>query len=444
MFPLLQIFVGICFIGLIIVLFFEHVDYILYSVMFIVLAAVVSAIFIPEVRELTFLVNTIDWEAIFFFIAIFAIVEVLKESHFFEEIGNRIIKRYGSHPRKLFYIFCIVTTLLASVIAGISIVAIFIPLIIIVTKESDINPTPFLLGISVCVNLAATLTPVGSVQNILIADEFSIGFAWFLANIMPYFLITLVITLVSLDQFILKKYLKKAGKPGERKGLQVENLDKVPAKTTGMSIKKNLILLIVFIFFLVLVPEIYLVAIIFIMVFVAFNPYKNPDGRQKKFSLIHYLQKVDYKLIYFFICLFMFIGLMEINGTLLLLEALIESLSFESLLFLSIVILVVTSIFSGLLDNTPVTIMFIPIILILTNNPLFHSTPLLIAFILGINLGGNFLPQGSPADLMVLEMGRASNIKELTYRKMVKIGGSYAILHVLIGIGYLTIITLLL
>ncbi|TFG09737.1 MAG: hypothetical protein EU535_08800 [Promethearchaeota archaeon] len=438
--PLLQIFVLICFIGLIIVLFFEHVDYILYSVIFIVIASIVSAIFIPEVRDFTFFMNNVEWEVIFYFIAIFAIVEILKENNFFDEIAFRIIKRYGLRPRKLFYIFCIITTLLASVIAGISIVAIFVPLIIVVCRKTKINPTPFLLGISVCVNLAATLTPIGSAQNILIANEFALDFNWFLFRIIPYFFITLIITLISLDQFLLKRSLKMPIVVDDKEDPLKNDSDIMIKGKGGRLIRKNLSLLIIFVFCLIIIPEGYLVAIIFTIIFLLFNPRKGDQGN--KYSLIHYLQKVDYKLIYFFIFLFIFIGLMEINGTLLLLEMFIENLSFQNELILSIIILITTSLLSGLLDNTPVTIIFIPVIRILISSPDFYAFPLLVAFILGINLGGNFLPQGSPADLMILELGRTNKIKDLTYKKMVKIGGFYALIHILIGIGYLIVIIL--
>ena len=436
--PLLQIFVLICFIGLIIVLFFERVDYILYSVIFIIIASIASAIFIPEVRDFSFFMNNVEWEVIFYFIAIFAIVEILKENHFFDEIAFRIIERFGLQPRKLFYIFCIVTTLLASIIAGISIVAIFIPLIIVVCRKTKINPTPFLLGISVCVNLAATLTPIGSAQNILIATEFTLNFEWFLFRIIPYFIITFITTLIFLDQFLLKRSLKI---PVIVESKQDPSMNDFNTRKTGKGrglIRKNLALLIMFIFCLIIIPEGYLIAIIFTIFFLLLNPRKGTQG--KKYSLIHYLQKVDYKLIYFFICLFIFIGLMEINGTLLLLEMFIENLSFQNELILSIIILITTSLFSGLLDNTPVTIIFIPVIKILIASPDFYAYPLLVAFILGINLGGNFLPQGSPADLMILELGRSNNITDLTYKRMVKIGGSYALLHIIIGIGYLIFI----
>jgi Na+/H+ antiporter NhaD/arsenite permease-like protein len=107
-------------------------------------------------------------------------------------------------------------------------------------------------------------------------------------------------------------------------------------------------------------------------------------------------------------------------------------------------ILVFTSIFSGLLDNVPVTVLFIPIIEVLTEPPLaFSSIPMLIAFILGINLGGNILPQGSAADMMTLELSKKYCADDLNYKRLLKVGGLFAIYHIILGIGYLAILIFL-
>jgi len=106
-------------------------------------------------------------------------------------------------------------------------------------------------------------------------------------------------------------------------------------------------------------------------------------------------------------------------------------------------ILVITSLLSGILDNAPVTIIFLPIIDILFKTGLFDFLPLFIAFVLGINLGGNFLPQGSAADMMTLELSEKYCVEDLTYKKLAKVGGLFALIHVILGIIYLAIIVFL-
>jgi len=289
---------------------------------------------------------------------------------------------------------------------------------------------------TICINIAATLTPFGSAQNILITNDFDLNILWFITKLGPYFIIALFLTLFLLDKFALANDLEYCRKnlciPEEKKIdliLNKKNIERVV-------LIKNLIALGIFIILLVIIPELYLAGIIGVLIFVLINPISDIEGK-KSISLSNYLSKVDYKLIYFFMCLFIFVGLMELNGTIDELEKLIENISAHNEFVLALIILIFTSILSGVLDNTPVTIIFIPIIGTLIEFPGLDSGPLIVAFILGINLGGNFLPQGSSADLMTLEIARDNKVDDLSYKRLFKVGAFFALIHILIGVGYL-------
>jgi len=131
---------------------------------------------------------------------------------------------------------------------------------------------------------------------------------------------------------------------------------------------------------------------------------------------------------------------MELNGFILFLETQIENLEIDSIFLLSIIILLLTSVLSGLLDNAPVTVLFLPIIDLFTANHPGFQIPFIIAMILGVNLGGNFLPQGSAPDMMTLELSKEYCVDGLNYKVLVKYGGLFALLHVILGIGYLALI----
>lgn len=200
----------------------------------------------------------------------------------------------------------------------------------------------------------------------------------------------------------------------------------------------NLIALTTFFIILLSVRIIYLVALFGCVIFIFLNPVKQPNGEYKA-DLTYFAYKINYKIIYFFMCLFILTDLMELNGTLLALERVIETTAHHNLFFLCVEILLLTSILSGFLDNEPVTIIFLPIMDRIMENfgdPLV-KTPLIVAMVLGINLGGNFLPQGSSADLMNLELAKQNNIVEMNYRMLMKVGASFAILHIIIGVIYL-------
>ncbi len=439
----LQIVVIGCFIGIVIVLFFEEQDYIFYSILLITIAAIVTAIFTPEARELQFYINSIEWNVVFFLLAMFIIVEILKEERIFEEIAKRIVDRYQNKPRTMFYIICIVSTLMASIVEDLSIAMIFGPIIIFACRRLRISPAAYLLGMTVCINLAATITPFGSAQNILIASEFDLDFIWFIINFGLYFVIALIVTLVILDKLILRKDIVRCKQ--ERCGPELEESELSLLEDKAVENKvfyRNIAALAAFVLLLIFIPEIYLAGILGMLIFVIVNPIKREDGKIR-ISISQYVKKADYRLIFFFICLFVFVGLMEVNGTIAFFEEILENYSGENELALSILILIVTSLASGLLDNMPVTVIFIPILGILIGLPEFNRGPLAVAFILGVNLGGNFLPQGSAADMMTLQISKDNEVTDLNYRRLFKIGALFAIIHVLIGIGYLTIMVLL-
>ncbi len=120
-------------------------------------------------------------------------------------------------------------------------------------------------------------------------------------------------------------------------------------------------------------------------------------------------------------------------------EDFVVTIAPTNLFLLSLLILILTSILSAFLDNVPVTVLFIPIIHVLIGTG-FSSVPLLIAFILGINLGGNFLPQGSAADMMTLDLSTKYCVEGLNYKKLLKVGGLFALLHIFLGVVYLALI----
>ncbi len=443
----LQIFVIGCFLLVIIALFREKTDFLTYSVLATFAAAVATFWFLPEAITIEDMILSIEWEVIFFLIAIFTIVEVLEDKHIFNEIALRITNKYHTNTRKFFWTICLISTLSAAFIEDISVAIIFIPMIITTSDKLRINPTPILLGMTICINLAATLTPFGSSQNILIAADFQLTSVWFLFSLGLYFVIATFLTLFLLDKFVLQKkidemwciHCQELSEPKDHEHYQEHELVIMEQHVDKKTFNKNIIALLVFVIILFLIPNILFAGIFGLLMFILINPRQSPGGK-KRVDISFYLSKVDYKLVFFFICLFILIFCMEINGTIALLEQLIINISSDNLFLMCLFILFTTSLLSGFLDNVPVTVLFIPIIKVLISSLGLAATPLLIAFVLGINLGGNIFPQGAACDMLTLEFAKKNHIEDLTYKKLLKVGGTFAGLHILLGVIYLGVI----
>jgi Na+/H+ antiporter NhaD/arsenite permease-like protein len=393
----------------------------------------------------------VDWEVIFFLVSLFTIVAILEEQCIFQEVARRITTKFSTNTRKFFWVICLISTVSAAFIEDVSVAVIFIPMIISTSQKMKINPAPILLGMTICINLASTLTPFGSAQNILIANHFALSSTWFFTNLSIYFVVGTLSTLFLLDRFILKKHLgdiwiphcEENEEPQEIEHYEDHELVILEEPIEKKKFYKNIIGLGIFFVLLIFIQNILFVGLLGMLLFVFINPRPNAAGKRKP-DISFYLTKVDFKLVFFFISLFILVFSFEKAGIIALLEIFVLAITPPNLFLLCVMILVITSVLSGLLDNVPITILFIPIIEVLTAPPLEFSTiPIMIAFILGINLGGNILPQGSAADMMTLELSKRYCADDLNYKRLLKVGGLFAIYHIVLGIGYLAILIFL-
>jgi len=463
---ILQIFIGLCLLALIISLFFDKWDYLLSSIAVVFISIIVSTFLIPLETPEDFIgiILAVDWEVICFLICIFTIVEILKQINFFDAIAKRIVNKFYYAPRKLFYAMCITSTLIAALIQDLSVAVIFVPIAIEACRKMKISAVPYLFGITICINIASTLTPFGSAENLIIASHFNLPVYWFLVYLGVYFVVVTAITLLLLDRILLKKYI-------EQRNLILENNIQGTEKNhspeiqnhsdDGINVRssetdgdagsksllkiqiernvfiRNLIGLIFFVILLGIIPQIIITGPIGLILFVLLNPIKQ-NGDKKRPDVSYFLRKIDPKLIYFFICLFIMVYMLDLIGLVQKIEELIESWSTHNIIVLSIEIIVITSVLSGFLDNAPLTIMLIPIISKIITHSNIPANPVLMSFTLGINLG-NFLPQGAACDMMTLELARKNNVEGFTYKSLTIVGGLFALLHVALGVGYVSI-----
>jgi Na+/H+ antiporter NhaD/arsenite permease-like protein len=442
----LQLFVILCFSIVIIALFREKTDFLTYSVLAMLAAATATFLFSPTPISIEEFILAIDWPVIFFLISVFTIVAILEEQLIFQEIASRITKKFHTNTRRFFWVICVISTLSAAFIEDVSVAIIFIPMIIMTSEKMKINPTPILLGMTISINLAATLTPFGSAQNILIANKFILSTTWFFATLSIYFIIATFLTLFLLDFFVLRRNLKEIWIPHCNEydeSLEVEHIKEheliiLEEPINQKVFYRNLGALFIFFALLIIIPDILFVGLLGMLLFVFVNPRRSESGRRKP-DISYYFKQVDFKLPFFFISLFVLIFCFDKVGIIAIIENFVVSIAPADIFLLCVVILIISSVLSAFLDNVPVTVLFIPIIQVLIGDG-FESVPLLIAFILGINLGGNFLPQGSAADMMTLDLSAKYCVEGMNYKKLLKVGGLFALLHIVLGILYLAVI----
>jgi Na+/H+ antiporter NhaD/arsenite permease-like protein len=283
----------------------------------------VASFLIPLNDEEDFLgiIMSIDWEVIVFLFCIFTIVEIFKYNSFFDTIAIKIVNKFYYKPRRMFYAICITSTLIATIIEDLSVAIIFIPIMIAACRKMNISPLPYLFGITICINIASTLTPFGSAENVIIANYFNLDLYWHLIYLGVYFVVTTIITLVLLDVFILRRYIKfrKQKNPITIAKSIAKERKETESKETLFEIRmdrrvfiRNLVGLILFILLLGTVPRLLITGPLGLLLFVILNPIEKKKGKRPDVSF--FLRKIDAKIIYFFICLFILVHILDLIG----------------------------------------------------------------------------------------------------------------------------------
>jgi len=179
----------------------------------------------------------------------------------------------------------------------------------------------------------------------------------------------------------------------------------------------------------------YIIALISSMILVLVN------NRHGEVPLKEVLKKINWEIIFFFIAMFIVIGCMREIGIFNIFQ--LQSLQNFNPIIVSIMMLLLVSFLSGLLANTPIMLIFLPIIDNLISNFNFPSIPLVFSLLVAVNLGGNILPQGAMCDVLTLKIAQENNVKNLTYKRLLKNGAIFALIHILISSIILIPLTIL-
>ena len=397
----------------------------------IAVIAIFSMVYIFGVDRIDIL-GFINFPTLIFIFAMQIIIHYAIRDKVLEYVAIKLIHITKGNNRVLFYLICIFTGLFVAFIEDLTLSLILIPLIYRTCRILKIPAGTYMMGMTITINIGAILTPVSSLKNLIIGQEFGWGFKEYISNMGILFLITLILTVLFLDIFILRK----EEKPTERNKkllLELGNpalviVNKKRFMTTAV------ILLITFTCMIIgLEPSIVTVISASILLIIHY----------KKTNFQDIQSAIPWKLIIVFAILFILSNSLAYFGFSTLIFTILSKATNNNLYLSIILILVISSLLSAFLAGTPVTIILLPIfseIILISPIP----NPIIIAFIGGVNMAGNFLPQGSACDLLTLSLAKKYGVKNLNYKRLLKTGAIFSALHLIVILGYSMIYALLL
>jgi len=374
----------------------------------------------------------INFSTLIFIFAMQIIIYYATNDQVLAYLSIKLIHITKGNNRLFFYMICLFTGTLVAFIEDLTLSLILVPLIYRTCRALEIPAGTYMMGMTITINIGAILTPVSSLKNLIIGEEFGWGFVEYFANMGILFIITLITTIFLMDHFILKKEEKPTE---ENKQIFLEMLDpRIVIENKKYFLTTSIIILATFVFmFIGISPALVTIISAAILLLV--------HSKNSNFSDIR--NEIAWKIIIIFAILFILSNSLSQFGFSELISTGLVNLTNNNIYIAVLMTLVISSIMSAFLAGTPVTIILLPIFSAIIGEGFFPN-PIIIAFISGVNMAGNFLPQGSACDLFTLNLAKKYKVVNLDYRRLLKTGALFATMHFLIILGYTMLYTLIL
>jgi Na+/H+ antiporter NhaD/arsenite permease-like protein len=315
----------------------------------------------------------------------------------------------------------VITGLISAFVENVATVLLMAPIAIEICRRLKLNPAPFLIGLAVMANLQGTATLVGDPPSMIFASFAGYGFNdfFFYNGKLSIFFAVQAGAIVGALYFFL--YFRKLGKV--QLDLPVEKIVSwVPtvllvgmvfglaaisfASAGGLHASSGILcmaLALAGLAWLVLVRK---------------EPFKASSSL---------LKRLDWETILFLVGIFIVVGAIGDIGLLDDLAVILGSVIGGNVVLGFVVIVVVSVLISGFVDNVPYIIVMLPVAAKLASSLGIQGELLMFGLLIGSCLGGNLTPFGASANVVAMSLAKKEGSK-VGFLSWVRLAGPFTLL----------------
>ncbi len=388
-----------------------------------------------------------DFDVIFLLAGMMVIVNALRESGVFQYVAIKCAKLGRGRPLPILALLLVATAVLSAFLDNVTTVLLMAPVTLLVAAELKLNPIPFLIPEILASNLGGTATLIGDPPNILVGSTASKIFAYtpnvnfdFVSfmKVMSPIVVIVMIAFVSVIMLVLRGNMNVTAEERAR----IMELDEIAAISDKTRMWVGLIIMLITLSGFMLHSLIHVEPGVIAMGGAALMLIATRADVEES------LAKVEWNTLFFFIGLFVVvkgasaIGILSFLGS-----KLAEMIGNPTAIayIAPIVVLWISGILAGLMNNVSFTLAALPIIESLAENfyglgstgaiPI-QAESMYWALAMGACFGGNLTPVGAAANLVVINIAERNN-KEISWGKYLKWGLPTAFGSLLLATGYI-------
>lgn len=355
----------------------------------------------------------VDFNVIFLLLGMMIVIGVVEETGVFQWLAYQAFRIARGKVWLLVVILMLVTTLLSALLDNVITMLLIAPITIEIALVMGINPLALLLPEILSSNVGGVSTLVGTPTNIMIGTYADLGFNDFLANLTPGVLVAEAALIGFMLLWYRKEYRKPVAKPSKALLQRLEENARI--KDPDM-LKKAGIVFGVLIGLFIFGESIHLTPTVSAIIgAVAMLIWVHPH-------IDDMMSAVDWTTLIFFIGLFMVVGAVQEVGLISLIAKAIADLVGGSPIATLLVVIWVSALFSGLVENIPFAAAMLPVAAYLTRTVAgLDDSVLFYGLAIGAGLGGNSSLIGSSPNLVTAGIAKRVDYP-ITFKRFLKVG----------------------
>jgi Na+/H+ antiporter NhaD/arsenite permease-like protein len=390
---------------------------------------------LPSLTE-EIVVGFIDFETIMLLLGMMIIVSLIRRSGFFTLLSVKIAEMTRGSPLKILVMFSVITAVMSSLLDNVTTVLIIIPIVIELTAGMGLDPRIYVISLALMSNIGGTATLIGDPPNIIIGSKVGLTFNQFLINL----LIPVVIAF-TIGVFYMWFFNKRAFKPINTNLLKLFTvqllLEKIRFELLNIKLDKDLmykslgcLALAVFLFVTQTITHLTpgVVAMFVAMLLFIVSGY----------DLEQILEEIEWSTILFFVGLFILVGTLEHYRVI---QWIAENAFMKvgtNPYVIVLMVLWVSGIASGFLDNIPFTMTMIPIVYLLLEASPIPNNILWWSLALGACFGGNITMIGASANIVSVGIARKHRV-DISFLEFMKSGAMISLMSLTVASIYLAL-----
>jgi Na+/H+ antiporter NhaD/arsenite permease-like protein len=382
----------------------------------------VAALWFFNVLPKEKMIGYIDLNAIGLLFGMMVLVGVLDEANFFRWMGIRLVNLCTGNTLYIFILFTTITALLSALLDNVTTVLFMVAITLEIADFLKIDPKPYIISEILASNIGGTATLIGDPPNIMIASATGLTFIDFLKYTMPIALVAFALLI-----FLLNRIYRAEFRASTEKSVTMSLRGIISDKRLfriGLGIFIVTISMLFIHHILHMPPAVIVMASAIIVLFI--GGVKMP----------RILERVEWRTLIFFTCLFIIVGSLVETGTIEELAIQVVNLVGGSGPLMVSMILWVSAIASGMIDNIPLVAAFIPMIQDISRITGTDVAILWWALSIGAGFGGNGTLIGASANIVAIGVAEAKGVK-ISFMDFLKVGAITMIITIVIANIYL-------